>query len=618
MYEKRLDHESADYQSRLNASLGVQLTPDNIDTYADQALEDLIGLTEQIAGDYTLQTGSALTGNELEDAAYTHFGLSSISGLLDHVQRLATSIQSLDEVIAQVPIVNKIITPPDYVEGFKVPSGDGNFEKPRTVPRLKTLLFVLAENYHLDITDRSKVSVLGGEVDPDMMRESTYYAVTIPSLNRTVLLCDELNNITIVFDRENLIQNDITDEELLDFSKKDLNDLINSSPCIGQYITYSEDYVSQLAASLADISDVHNSGKKFESRYLYPPAPEGILSCTGIADSYGMTSLTVKRVIDGLGTELGEAQTYRFGPNTAPGFNLNQQQLIRSKLEERGLFAEPAREGVLSANGVSKVLGVARLTVDGAIEALGDRLGETQKYKFGTKVATGFTPEQRDIIRDFIHSETILAVDPVPEGVLSVSGIARAFGVDHVTVQGIVKRLSDDLGDTQDYRFSNKVVPGYTDTQQSIILQQMENQGLLAPPAPEDIASTNQLAAMLEISANAVEGAVKKLGDILGDVGRYRFGPNIALGLNTEQQSLVQAYLENRGLFLDAAPDGVLSFTGIVKSSGYGDRAIKKVINDLGDSLGEVKGYRFGARVTFGYTPEQQQLIMNKLELEKE
>jgi hypothetical protein len=185
-----------DYKTQLGDILSRQLTPQNIDSYAHQALSDLIVLTDQVTRDFECRAGNNLDSvdsvdsrKDFEDEAYKYFGLENIENILGHIGRVATTIDSLDEIIDGVTLLDRVIVPPGNNDIELIKPGNGEFDKYETVPKLKILLFLLKENFQLDIAD---IDIKGGKLSPEMMRNETYYLVTIPDINRTVLTCDEL------------------------------------------------------------------------------------------------------------------------------------------------------------------------------------------------------------------------------------------------------------------------------------------------------------------------------------------------------------------------------------------------------------------------------------------
>jgi biotin operon repressor len=127
-------------------------------------------------------------------------------------------------------------------------------------------------------------------------------------------------------------------------------------------------------------------------------APEGYMSLIKISKEIGIAQSTVSKIISALGNELGEVTKARFGPALTDSYSPEQIEMIRARAEEQGLFEAQAPEGYMSANQISKELGIARRKVLEIISALGNELGEVSKARFGTRIADSYSPEQIEMI----------------------------------------------------------------------------------------------------------------------------------------------------------------------------------------------------------------------------
>ncbi|MEK7092128.1 MAG: hypothetical protein AAB907_00725 [Patescibacteria group bacterium] len=74
---------------------------------------------------------------------------------------------------------------------------------------------------------------------------------------------------------------------------------------------------------------------------------------------------------------------------------------------------------------------------------------------------------------------------------------------------------------------------------------------------------------------------------------------------------------KSKGLFSEKAPEGTRSAHSLAKELGLGHYTIAEIIEELGDSLGPITSYRFGANATNGFTPEQQAMIREEHERRK-
>jgi hypothetical protein len=97
--------------------------------------------------------------------------------------------------ILNVPVKNLpgVILPPK--DNVKLETGSGTgLDEFRKMPRMQQLIAFLNRNEIF--TD--DIQITAGELLPNQMRESTYYLVEIPSLQRSILVCNEVGEATFI------------------------------------------------------------------------------------------------------------------------------------------------------------------------------------------------------------------------------------------------------------------------------------------------------------------------------------------------------------------------------------------------------------------------------------
>jgi DNA-binding MarR family transcriptional regulator len=609
MHEGNSNFEALpDFKAKLESVIDRPLTVEDIEGYAETALTDIIYLVQSAVEHYKhYPTHSFESETDCEDAAFKYFGLSNIEQILDHLALKASEISNLDHFISSATNVQKVIVPPSAAE-IIVNQGKEQFVPKRLIPRLKTLLFVLANDFQIELENPNQLSLMRGEVHPDMVRRSSYYLVEAHQLDRSVLVCDEEGNATY-------------SERLLELTKPELDELLDTDPTLGQKIIYSKNFVLRAIAAISDPHQKNNQKTKGvnseRGKYLYPPAPEGVLSIFGIAREFGVNNHLIKQAITELGEELGEASNYRFTTRSTSGYTLEQQWKIRQLLETRGSLAPKAPEGILALHGVAQALGIPTKTiVRRAIENLGETLGETSLYKFGGRVAIGYNPDQQKLIREYLEKTGYF--NRPPEGFLTMGAISKEFDLVFTVIDRIVKELGDELGETEVYMAQPGMTTHYSPAQIDMIRQRLEAEGSFAPPAPDDYLSIAGIARKAGVDHITAAKAIEEIVDSLGDVGTYKFQTQVTSGYSPNQQRIIYEYFDKKGFMVDKAPNDVLSLPGLLdlpELLGSGDKPIRAAINALGESLGEIKNYRFGSRKTIakGFDREQQQKIIEHL-----
>ncbi len=419
------------------------------------------------------------------------------------------------------------------------------FEERKEVPHLKILLFLLKENLGIDINDSNELTIIKGKVDSNMMRNSPYYGVKILSLNRTVLICDQIDNVTFILDN-NLLH--IQDDELLNLTKDELKNFIEFNKNLGKMIQYSENYIQDIIFALTNKLSQSNTDPETLTD-LYPKPIHNILSINGMSTLFGISNSTLSKVIKELQEDLGEVQKYSLGTRITYGYTLEQQEKIRQGLKDKGVFTEKAPENILSITGISTLFGISNSNLSKVIKELQEDLGEVQKYYFGKVVTYGYTLEQQEKIKQGLDKRVFTEKAPeAPENILSINGMSTLFGISKPTLSKVIKELQEDLGEIQKYRFYSKITYGYTLKQQEKIRQELDKRVFTkkVPKEPENILSIRGMRNLFGISNYNISKVIKELQEDLGEVQKYSFGTKITYGYTLEQQEKIRQAIQQK------------------------------------------------------------------------
>ncbi len=234
------ENKAEQFKARLAQILNRQITVENIDSYIDSSIEELIGLTDEIVGAYkTDYPEEEFIGKELEDRAFEQNKLPNIEEFLDVAQEKSEQLNLIDNYIkSRIKTVPEIITPP---KGEKIMPGEKKYEDPDVKHRLKFLLYILKEN-GINFED---ISMIDGILDEKIMRGKSYVGVSIPELDKLALICDEEGNASYIFDTKKLGEKGISTAEVYNMSKDELNKLIENNLKIGVRFVYTKNWVNR-------------------------------------------------------------------------------------------------------------------------------------------------------------------------------------------------------------------------------------------------------------------------------------------------------------------------------------------------------------------------------------
>jgi hypothetical protein len=198
-------------------------------------------------------------------------------------------------------------------------------------------------------------------------------------------------------------------------------------------------------------------------------------------------------------------------------------------------------------------------------------------------------------------------VKKVPDGYLSINGMAKEIGLSDRTIRKIIGELGDELGESKHAKYSGKVVTSFSPDQIEKIRVEAESRGLFNKPL-EGYLSARSVAKEIGLSHQIITNIIGELGDELGEVKLASFIGQVVPSFSPEQIEKIRVEAESRGLF-NKPLEGYLSVNGIQEEIGLSHRAIKNIIGELGDKLGEVKLASYGGQVVPSFSPEQIEKI---------
>ena len=286
------------------------LTLENTDTYVDDALGAVINLVEGVVAEYDAQSGAEwqqlgeANGKEREDAALKHFGLEDVEAILRHLVYKASQFAVIDRVIAQANKSSDVFVPPDSAPVPQATGSGTGMEKKGKRPKLKNLLVMLKSEFGIDPDDPEAVSIVRGSVNPNMMREEPYYQVTVPGIDKVILVCQEYGNATFVFNGEwvrgqvsaNHPSENEPERPLTDYTKEELSKLIKDNPEQGARIMATKNFTANLANALEGGFSQQELDKPVDTRYLrssrsskdLPQVPDGYATISEIGEELGI------------------------------------------------------------------------------------------------------------------------------------------------------------------------------------------------------------------------------------------------------------------------------------------------------------------------------------------
>ncbi len=240
------------FAQKLEAIWNKELTVENIENFADDALREIIALNAEVIAEAKKLPGFKAkdkSGKELEDEAYKFFELpKNIQEVLQAIIDKKEQIDALKKYIDKNhENIDRVITPPQDLE-VQVIEGSGTFSgETRLRPRLLTLMYILENDFSIP---SENVKITEGTVIPEMMRRTPYVRVEIPDRERVIYLCDEEKNASYVFDTIKLVEKGLSLEEVDINNKSDKSSLIMQYPGIGIRLIQTKNWRDNVSGAI--------------------------------------------------------------------------------------------------------------------------------------------------------------------------------------------------------------------------------------------------------------------------------------------------------------------------------------------------------------------------------
>jgi len=427
-----IDH-GKDFASSVEEIINQPLTVENVDTYAEAALDKLIQLINDMVQVYNHQPTIWLDNSgERENAVFAYYGIEPLNELLGHIADKAEQLIAIDTVIGQIESTDHVFVPPDERPGPTASVSEApHRERATRQPRLKTLLFVLANEFGIEPSGEA-LQIRRGSVETAMMRQEPYHEVNIPPLERTVLICDAYGNGTFVFDTTRLPEEERA--KLATCTKTQLAGVMEQYPDCGVSVRCDKQFVPHLVEALAnDIQQSAGVDTRRGGNYLNPPQAneEGMMNANQLAAKFGVVYRTIVRHIAELNQEglLGCVAKRDWYGEEQSIFTEEQVEVIRKRLEERGLFTQPPPEGYLTITALAKTVDVTVM----ALIRIARELKKAGVLSDGIKCRSGqvhefYSPEQQAMIMRKAQENGLFAPPP-PEGYAMISTATKRLGV---------------------------------------------------------------------------------------------------------------------------------------------------------------------------------------------
>jgi predicted DNA-binding protein len=471
----------AKYRARYESIIHAPLTPENIKTYADDALYEFGDLLEDAhrevgisVDDYSAETEKAIAAKLL--------GLNSPWDIRVSIRAVQEDINRLGQLVSnsEASPSKSYYVPPRPEELPVFAASDGSFEEAAITPRTATILFLLEKDFGVDLDNPEEFAMESGAIPDNAMRSEPYNKLEVKQLNRLILVCDQMGNRTFVFDTSQFDKLGLTTDQVAAMDKPELDGLLKQYPYTGSDLIYSKNFtdnMKELIDSPTKPSAPEDNGSRAGSvrpaqtsrapDHLVPlqEKPEEYISLVDFSKSSGIHVVTLRNQYKS--GKLGGG-IYKFRDNSshrggAFSYALSpeqQEEAIRIKRERdeslAGLTSKPEGYGFVSD--LVEGLGIERRMLDYWITS--GKFGMVEKFrKLGfSRGAFALSPEQQKeaIKLNEANNERMADLTEKPEGYEFVSDFAKSLEISYGKLHEWA--MSDMLGGKVE-RFINQHSP---------------------------------------------------------------------------------------------------------------------------------------------------------------
>lgn len=530
-------------------------------------------------------------------------GRKNIALILELEEELKKKFPPLKEALVSTSfeIIDEVFLPPDEMEVLRG-DGVGRFEKPDVYPRTELAIEVLK----VMGVDLNQCKFLEGVNSPNMMRNLSYRMIVIPSLDKTVFVCDEEGNRTfVVFDADN-------HENYFRLQKSELKDLVESGMAM-DFIWVDEDsWKERLAEALSMKSPKKRKKvKKNEATVPRPAsinmshAPDGWMTQNSLADELGIHSNTLKKLIEPFrGANSDELQEYKDGMGKPREYySPKLVALVREAVSKK---YPTVPDGWMTANSLINSLEItaraARELMDAYKEQHPEWFGEYKIQGMGG-MAEFVAPEMAQIARAVCERTELH-----PEGWIKVSTLASRHGVAIKTVLTIADSLKDAYpGQRGYYRDKTMDLDEYMSPElsEAVIAVSDERMG-----PPKDWLNLRNIVAVTGRGYDALREFIAPYREPNPEWFRhYTFkGKNLEY-YSPELVDIIRGQIEAR------PPRDWLTSTAIARNYNATRKLVASIINEtIGNDPEAVREFQAAALQTTYYAPSFAALIGAKIE----
>ena len=450
-----------DYKRQLDDILSTSLTAENINTYSDDALDGLTDLIDKIKNDPAYRWSFSLTisAKEQEDEMFQQILGVNVDDVLEKIGEIGDNIQYLDKVIEshRRNKEQKTYIPTDKLGFTAIVGNGGSFSRSPIVPKTKVALFLLENDFDIDLNNPKEFQMSTGINPKGMMRQISYDIIHLPTLNRVIASCDETGNITFIFDTSRFEEKGVNIDIIKDMTKQDIQNLLENDPTLGVSLRYSKNYPTNLTKLIEQPQkllavQIENNPDQFDpgGQYLkeietITEAPEGWITINSFAREF--KNITSPSTIYGY-IRKNSLESKRYRTKRGAICQFYRIEDLKTLIDPL-IDAEKAPKGWVTVNSFAEkymgIIGASKI-----YELIKQNNLEPKKFKAKNGVIRQFykIEDLKTLIKPLVNLER------APEGWVTINSFAVNRGINLMTLIRFIKEKGPE---SREYKTENGI-----------------------------------------------------------------------------------------------------------------------------------------------------------------
>jgi plasmid maintenance system antidote protein VapI len=519
--------------------------------------------------------------------------------LSEKIEEVRKKIEQGIELPVRPTLIETVFIPPDPQE-TKIGHGNGTpLEVKESFPRT-LLAFEVLQNLGVPIVET--VSFYEGRNTDNMLRSQSYRSIVVPTLNKTILVCDEEGNRTFVVHTADMA------ESFIELTKEELKEIMNYGMVSDLVWCEPNEWKQRLMELLTIRVDEAKEPKmisKTNPQEKVSFAPEGWMSNKSLAKELDVAFYTILKIAK----QYQESNPEWFGKYKAKSGQAVQHYApeLVTKIKEALAERKEAPEGWMTNGGLSAELNVAGNT---ALSIADQYRKNHPEWFIFYKSKAGYVTEHYAPKLIIKIKEVLAKRQDAPEGWITNSSLILELNVDFYTISKIV----DQYRKNHPEWFGNykSKIGSLAEHFAPELIAKIKKQLAERKEAPEGWITNNALATALGVDRGTILRVVnkyrknnpewfKKYTDSINRV-REHYAPELV------------AQIKENLLGQQEAPPGWMTNGGLANELGVDQETVLRISNRYRESRPEwFKEYKSISKVTRHYAPELVAIIRKEV-----